>query len=132
MKTAHRRAILVMIVASVLFGCSGIIDGPFSHSIENCFFDELVMVPELLYANNDSGLVTYWDEDTQSYKTYNQNSNTFLAQAVYTRDRYDNSASCLIASVDPRVQMVGNKVMVRSDVMNAELDRLGLKSNIKW
>jgi hypothetical protein len=87
MKTAHRRAILVMIVASVLFGCSGIIDGPLNHSFENGFFVELYKVPELLYANNDSGLVTYWDEDTQSYKTYNQNTNTSLAQAVYTRDR---------------------------------------------
>jgi hypothetical protein len=38
----------------------------------------------------------------------------------------------MVASVGPRVQMVSNKVMVHSDVMNAELDRLGLKSNKKW
>jgi len=127
---------LLIICLAFLSGCSGILDGPFNHSIEKGSFDDLDMVPELLYANNDSGLVTYWDEETQSYRSYDQNNNRYLANAVYTKDDYEISTtgSIMIASASrgPRVQMDGNKVMVRSDIMNAELNRLGVKSNIKW
>jgi len=123
---------------AVSSGCSAsaILDGPFNHSVENSFFSDRDMVPELLYANNDSGIVTYWDEETQSYRSYNQNNNRYLSKAVYTKDELEISptGNIMVASASsiPRVQMVGNKVMVRSDIMNAELKRLGIKSNINW
>jgi hypothetical protein len=66
-------AILISLIA--LTGCSGILDGPFNQ--------DGVMVPDLLYANNSSGYVTYWDDDTNSYRTYDQFNNVYLNTVAY-------------------------------------------------
>lgn len=137
-KVCRQATAITLLILSLAFlsGCSGLIDGPFNHSFENGFFSDLDMVPELLYANNDSGLVTYWDEETQSYRTYNQTTNTHLAKTVFTRDGYEMSSTGIVVASSSlggaRVQIVNTKVRVRSDIMNAELDRLGIKSNMKW
>lgn len=61
--------------------CSAILDGPFNQNDK--------MVPELLYANNGSSLVTFWDEALQTYRTYDQARDVFLKEAVFETGQED-------------------------------------------
>ncbi len=72
------RAGLVITAILLLGGCAGLLDGPFNQNGE--------MVPGLLYANNDTDCVTYWDDATNSYRTYNQSKNIYLNTVAFNPD----------------------------------------------
>jgi len=80
------KSIAVVIVAlTSLTGCAELLDGPFSQG--------KYMVPPLLNANNGSNYVTYWDEDSQSYRTYDQENNIQLATAIFETELTSDGSS---------------------------------------
>ena len=80
MKTDRKALILIVLFAAFfLTGCSGILDGPHNQNGQ--------IVPELLYANNGSDYITYWDDETRSYRTYDQRNNVFLETVAYSKDQ---------------------------------------------
>jgi len=68
------KAGIVIVSFLLLSGCSGILDGPFSGG----------MGGGLAFANNNSDFVTYWDDKTNSYRTYDQWNNVHLEKAVFS------------------------------------------------
>ena len=108
-----------------LTGCAGILDGPFNQ--------DGVMVPELLYANNNSGYVTFWDDETGSYRTYNQMSNTYMDTVAFnsvdaqtqerSRDRISGSPVRLVAGGGSRnYEIAGATVMPLTQLHPDEMD----------
>ena len=95
------RFIVQISFAIVLCSCGDFLDGPFSKGKE--------MVPPLLYADNGTNLVTFWDEDLKTYRTYDQDLNGFLGDAVFYPDESDKDGSrnYLIAgqSIVPMTQL---------------------------
>ena len=94
------RSIVVFIVAvTSLTGCAELLVGPFNQR-DN-------VVPSLLYANNHTDYVTYWDEVSQSYQTYDQDNNILLAQAVFETEKERQSQSFVVAgpSIVPLTQL---------------------------
>jgi len=82
---------LAVMLLALVAGCAGILDGPFRADGR---------VPELLYANNSSGYVTFWDDETNAYRTYDQMNGVFLAKPLFTASdaREANSSGMHAAS----------------------------------
>jgi hypothetical protein len=85
--TIRKFFLFVGLIAFPIFlcNCGEILDGPFNKNNE--------MVPPLLFADNGTNLVTFWDEDLKKYKTYDQEDKTFLGQAVFYLDESDKDGS---------------------------------------
>lgn len=75
MSIIAKTALTMMCLTSVV-GCAGIFDGPFNA--------DGTMVPELLYANNGTDYVTFWDDEMNAYRTYDQKNNAFVSEPLYT------------------------------------------------
>lgn len=76
---------LVIVAFTSLTGCAELLDGPFNQG--------KYVVPPLLNGNNDSNFVSYWDEDSQSYRTYDQEENTLLATAIFDTEPTSDGSS---------------------------------------
>ena len=87
-KLIGRGGLCVLLLTTLLFLYScGILllDGPLNQG--------RTLVPELLYANNETDLVTFWDEDLQAYRTSDQQRNVYLRTAVFSLDPQDSVAT---------------------------------------
>ena len=67
--------VILFFIFLAICGCLNVLDGPFNQNG--------TMVPSLLYANNDSSYVTFWDEELKTYRTYDQDKNYFLAEPLF-------------------------------------------------
>jgi hypothetical protein len=88
LNSIKEECLCVPIIAILLFlcsCCSSLIDGPFNKNE--------IFVPQLLYANNESNLVTFWDEDLQTYRTYDQQLNLFLNTAIFNIDKSEGRST---------------------------------------
>jgi len=65
---------LAVMFLTLITGCAGIFDGPFRADGR---------VPELLYANNGTDYVTFWDDETNAYRTYDQKNNVFVSKTLF-------------------------------------------------
>jgi hypothetical protein len=104
-----RSIIIVSVAFMSLSGCAELLDGPFNQGKN--------MVPELLYANNGSDFVTYWDEESKSYKTYDQTKNELLAQAVFELEEEDPGQDFIVAgaSIAPATILDEDEMLIQSE-----------------
>ncbi len=66
------------------------------------------MVPDLLYADNGTNLVTFWDEDLKIYRTYDQDRNVFLSKVVFnieTEKKRSRNLQIIGSSVVPMTRL---------------------------
>jgi hypothetical protein len=105
-----RSIIIVSVAFMSLSGCAELLDGPFNQGKN--------MVPGLLYANNDSDFVTYWDEDSKSYRTYDQTKNELLAQAIFELEPDDQGSPNFIVaggSINPGTILDEDEMLIQSE-----------------
>ncbi len=81
-KITTRVALVIMSIV-LLGGCAGFLDGPFNQNG--------TMVPGLLYANNETNCVTYWDDATNSYRTYNQSKNIYQNTVAFNLEEIETN-----------------------------------------
>lgn len=106
----HRSIILILLGLMFLPGCAELLEGPFNQGKN--------IVPSLLYANNDSDYVTYWDDDAQAYRTYDQENNVMLAEALYEYESNDQeSQNFMIAglSVAPLTRLDVGDMQIQAE-----------------
>lgn len=84
-KSICKSIAVVGLAFTSLTGCGELMAGPFNQGKH--------MVPSLLNANNGSNYVTYWDEDSKSYRTYDQEENTLLAAAIFETELTSDDSS---------------------------------------
>lgn len=104
-----RKIVVLSLALSSLTGCAELMDGPFNQGRG--------AVPSLLYANNGSDYVTYWDEESGSYRTYDQRENRFLAEVVFETESEEASQNYMIAglSVVPLTRLNDEEMLMQSE-----------------
>lgn len=106
------------------------VEGPFNPATENPDFFADAIAGNILYANNGTDLVTYWDEQEQRYFTYNQSNNQMLNQVVFNIDLADenNPYAEYVANntTERRVKTVmsGGKVAIVVNGQYASIEQL--------
>lgn len=73
--------LLILIIS--LLGCASILVGPLN--------EDGNAVHSLLYANNETCLVTFWDEQLEGYRTYNQESGDYLSKVIFELEKESKS-----------------------------------------
>ena len=67
--------VILFFIFLAICGCLNVLDSPFNKNGK--------MVPSLLYANNDTNYVTFWDEDLKTYRTYDQDKSYLLTDPLF-------------------------------------------------
>ena len=103
----------LLILVILVMGCANILDGPFNKNGK--------ITPSLLFADNGTELVTFWDEDIKIYRTFDQGKNIFLSKPVFEYDEHetnnDNSKNFKIAgtSISPKTQLDSYGMQIQAE-----------------
>lgn len=103
-----RMSVVLIVVCTSLTGCAELLDGPFNQGGN--------VVPSLLYAKNGSDYVTYWDENTGSYRTFDQQNNIYLASTVFETESDKSSQNYVIVgrSVVPLTRLSHEEMAIQN------------------
>lgn len=119
MKTVQLNSLTIIALIPVLIAMINIvpekwIDGPFNHKVDpGNFFNDADIVPNTMYANNGSGLVTYWDEDIENYRTWDQINNRHMDKVVFNIDSPGEQGQHYLVA--------GNRIVPLTQLDNEEL-----------
>lgn len=113
--SGHKGELLseLLILVILVMGCANILDGPFNKNGK--------ITPSLLFADNGTELVTFWDEDMKRYRTLDQGKNIFLSKPVFEYDEYvknnDNSHNFEVAgtSISPKTQLDSYGMQIQTE-----------------
>ena len=124
MKTVQLNSVVIMALIPILIALANMVpekwvDGPFNHKVDTSdFFNDADIVSNTLYANNDTGLVTYWDDDISTYRTYDQINNKHLDKVVFNVDTGDNRGHHFLVAgsrIVPLTQLDADGLKIQSE-----------------
>ena len=102
--------VILFFIFIAICGCLNVLDGPFNKNGK--------MVPGLLYANNDTSYVTFWDEELKTYRTYDQDKNYFLTEPLFEikeEDELSKSLKIVGTSVVPTTQLGKTEMQIQRE-----------------